>query len=412
MPTRSASAVISPTSRCVPQDHLNRCCSHLSSLGAARVVFGSEVVAVERRGRRRRPCTRRRPAGCGQYASLPVGADGARSSVRAALGIAMRGPDQLEEAVAVQFRAPLWELLGECRYGVYNVMHPEAGGLFLPAGPGDRWIYGRVSQPGREPVSELGRERLGELIALAAGVPASSRASSAAASSASLRRSPTASATRARPRGRRRAPRRAARRHRDEHRHPRRIRSRLEVACAARLGRRGAARLLRAGAPAGGRAQRRARRTRRSRRGRPMGTAGDLGDRIPHSWVRTPGGRVSTLDLLGPGPTPSLVRRARPGRSAAVACPLPVTLRSSTPSARVRSAYGRGRCSWRPDGAPAACGRAPARFSPPLWRSPLRPAKAPNSRPRSASCREDRAWSTSAGDGSRPPWPRRGRAAA
>ena len=121
----------------MPQDHLEPVLlSHLRSLGAARVEFGSEVVAVESdAGRRARDAARDRASGRVRIvrARYLVGADGARSSVRAALGIAMRGPDRLEEAVAVQFRAPLWDLLGDPRYGVYNVMHPEAGGR-LPAG--------------------------------------------------------------------------------------------------------------------------------------------------------------------------------------------------------------------------------------------------------------------------------------
>ena len=88
-----------------------------------------------------------------------VAADGARSTRRAALGIAMRGPDSLEEAVTALFRAPLWDVVGEHRHGIYNVMRPEAGGLFLPAGPGDRWIYG-ASGTGSRARLELTRRRL------------------------------------------------------------------------------------------------------------------------------------------------------------------------------------------------------------------------------------------------------------
>ena len=48
------------------------------------------------------------------------------------------------------FRAPLWEMLGDVRYGLYATNHPEAEGSFLPAGPGDRWLYGTMWEPGTD----------------------------------------------------------------------------------------------------------------------------------------------------------------------------------------------------------------------------------------------------------------------
>ena len=71
-----------------------------------------------------------------------VAADGARSPIRRALGIAMRGPDGLGHVVTAIFRAPLWQVVGEHRYGVYSVSHPHGAGTFLPSGRGDRWHYG------------------------------------------------------------------------------------------------------------------------------------------------------------------------------------------------------------------------------------------------------------------------------
>ena len=64
-----------------------------------------------------------------------VAADGAQRAQR--LGIAMRGPDHVMEGIIALFRAPLWKLIGDARYGLYAVTHPEAEGLFLPAGRGD-----------------------------------------------------------------------------------------------------------------------------------------------------------------------------------------------------------------------------------------------------------------------------------
>jgi 2-polyprenyl-6-methoxyphenol hydroxylase-like FAD-dependent oxidoreductase len=71
-----------------------------------------------------------------------VAADGHRSSVRTALGVPMLGSDGALSGITALFQAPLWALLGEHRYGIYVTNHAELEGLFLPAGPGDRWGFG------------------------------------------------------------------------------------------------------------------------------------------------------------------------------------------------------------------------------------------------------------------------------
>ena len=76
-----------------------------------------------------------------------MAADGAHSRIRTAAGIAMRGPDGLGHAVTALFRAPLWAVLGEHRYGIYSVDDPHGAGTFLPAGRGDRWVYGTWVEP-------------------------------------------------------------------------------------------------------------------------------------------------------------------------------------------------------------------------------------------------------------------------
>ena len=40
----------------------------------------------------------------------------------------MRGPDGLGHAVTALFRAPLWAVLGEHRYGIYSVDDPHGAG--------------------------------------------------------------------------------------------------------------------------------------------------------------------------------------------------------------------------------------------------------------------------------------------
>jgi 2-polyprenyl-6-methoxyphenol hydroxylase-like FAD-dependent oxidoreductase len=99
-----------------------------------------------------------------------VGADGAHSRVRRLLGIAMNGPDHLNEELTVLFEAPLGEVVGDRRHGIYLIQHPEAGGVLVPNGVGNRWLYGRRWDPPRERLEDYTDARLAGLIRTAAGV--------------------------------------------------------------------------------------------------------------------------------------------------------------------------------------------------------------------------------------------------
>jgi 2-polyprenyl-6-methoxyphenol hydroxylase-like FAD-dependent oxidoreductase len=84
---------------------------------SARVEFGTELIAVEESSAGLRVTLRDvggRPNRVVD-ASYLIGADGVRSTVRQALGIRMRGPDRLVEAVSTLFHAPLWERVGDAR---------------------------------------------------------------------------------------------------------------------------------------------------------------------------------------------------------------------------------------------------------------------------------------------------------
>jgi len=172
LPTREQAAVLSPTApACVPQDHLEPVLlAHLRAFGRTRVHLHTEVVRVEPRPEGA-DVVLRDVAGGGVRtvrARYVIAADGARSRIRSALGIAMRGPDALAHVVTTVFRAPLWDVLGEHRYGIYSVDHADAPGTFLPAGRDDRWIYG--TWVAREEIDGYTAERFVRRIRAGAGV--------------------------------------------------------------------------------------------------------------------------------------------------------------------------------------------------------------------------------------------------
>jgi putative polyketide hydroxylase len=90
--------------------------------------------------------------------------------VRQRLGIGVSETEDLLEALSVLIRAPLREVVGRHRYGIYVTDLP-APGTFLPAGQGDRWVYGLSSDPRVERVADLREDQLIARIRAGAGVP-------------------------------------------------------------------------------------------------------------------------------------------------------------------------------------------------------------------------------------------------
>jgi putative polyketide hydroxylase len=161
------------TPAAVPQDHLEPVLlRHLETLGLAEVRFGTELIALGQDADGVTVLLRDRPGGAERTvrAGFLVGADGAHSGTRRLLGVAMDGPDHLDEQLTVLFEAPLAEVAGDRRHGIYVVQHPEAGGVLVPNGAGDRWLYGRSWDPPRERLEDYTDARLTGLIRTAAGV--------------------------------------------------------------------------------------------------------------------------------------------------------------------------------------------------------------------------------------------------
>jgi putative polyketide hydroxylase len=145
---------------------------HLETLGLAEVRFGSELVALDQDADGVTVALRERATGERRTvrAAYLIGADGAHSRVRSLLGIAMDGPDHLNEQLTVLFEAPLADVVGDRRYGIYLIQHPEAGGVFVPNGGGNRWLYGLEWDPEHERLQDYTDDRLAGRIRVAAGV--------------------------------------------------------------------------------------------------------------------------------------------------------------------------------------------------------------------------------------------------
>ena len=143
-PTRAQSAMLSPTRAvCVAQDHLeSELLAHLAGYSTITVERGCEVLEVAVAEGSVLVTVRDATGRIGVIdADYVIGADGARSVVRASAGIVLDGPDDLHRGVRVEFHAPLWDVLAEHRHLIYAITDPEASGVLLPAGRGDRWIF-------------------------------------------------------------------------------------------------------------------------------------------------------------------------------------------------------------------------------------------------------------------------------
>src|SRR5919201_2782267 len=150
LPTREQSALLSPTRPALlPQDELEPLLEEqVRSLPSVRVERGFEVTSLRQ-----------------VHARYVIGADGMRSMVREELGIAIDDPGSLGGRLAVLFRAPLWELAGERRYGIYFLGGDRS---LIPAGKPDRWI---IAMPWEGDVDALSPTKMQRWIREAAGDP-------------------------------------------------------------------------------------------------------------------------------------------------------------------------------------------------------------------------------------------------
>jgi 2-polyprenyl-6-methoxyphenol hydroxylase-like FAD-dependent oxidoreductase len=172
-PTREQAPLISPTApAAIGQDELEPLIEgRARSLPSVRVERRVELVALERADQGwllsgRGPDDRDRLI----RARYVIGADGMHSKVRDELGIATTGAEDLGSRLAIHFRAPLWDALGDRRHVIYFVTDEPEGRAFIPIGKPDRWVFAAHWEDG-ESVEALEERLLAGWIADAAGVP-------------------------------------------------------------------------------------------------------------------------------------------------------------------------------------------------------------------------------------------------
>ncbi len=157
----------------VPQDHHEPILlGHLRTLPSAEVRFRCELVSLQHNdaGVEATLRDRRSSTTLTVRAQYAIAADGAHSTTREALGLSLIGPDDLAEFHRVEFVAPLAEVAGDRRYGLYVITDPSVAGVFAPRGRGHRWGLSREWMPGQRRLDEHAEGELVALIARGAGV--------------------------------------------------------------------------------------------------------------------------------------------------------------------------------------------------------------------------------------------------
>ena len=93
-----------------------------------------------------------------------IGADGAGSRVRKALGIAQSGPERLQCFVMIHFAASLRALVRDCPGVLYWVSDPDCSGVFVAHDIDHEWVFMHAFDPDREAAASYDAARCEALV--------------------------------------------------------------------------------------------------------------------------------------------------------------------------------------------------------------------------------------------------------
>lgn len=142
-------------------------------LAPAQIRFSTQLVSIEQRDVDILATLVHRPSGRVQHvhAQYLIGADGAHSTVREALGIRMLGKPALANMINIHFNTDLSQWVGDREISICYVKNPDVMGNLYYYG-GKRWKYQTFYYPerGQRP-EDFTPERCLQLIRTAVGVP-------------------------------------------------------------------------------------------------------------------------------------------------------------------------------------------------------------------------------------------------
>jgi putative polyketide hydroxylase len=154
------------------QDHLESILALRAEAAGARLLYGAELIGLQSAGESMLATVAVPP---GQpitiRASYVVGADGARSAVRQAVGIETSRSRAVGDWISVLFHSALRDYTGIRPCMVYGIGDPPAC-VLVPTDSADRWIHGLPWHPELgERLEDFDQERCTALIRSAVGIP-------------------------------------------------------------------------------------------------------------------------------------------------------------------------------------------------------------------------------------------------
>lgn len=162
----------SPTRPCrITQDLLEPVLADAARQRGARLEFSTELVSFrqDEEGVEATLLDRQTQTTRQVRAKYLIGADGAKSPVREALGVTTSGRGSLGHLLNILFEADLADFARGREFSIAIIHRPELRGLFAAIDNRDRWVFHLVYDPARESPKDYPPERCATLVRSALG---------------------------------------------------------------------------------------------------------------------------------------------------------------------------------------------------------------------------------------------------